>query len=765
MSNVAKKNLLLSSVAMTVLLYPSSGQAQASAGPSLTELSGLGPSESDTGHDIVVTAQQREQRLVDVPLPVTALSGKVLDTYRIQGMGELSLYTPGLLVQEQSVQRSGFNLRGITQDDASPVTEPTISIFVDGVDNSRVGGAISELLDVNRVQVIRGPQGTLFGRGSVIGVVSLDTNRPTNEWSGQISAEVGTLKLFNVSAILNAPLVDDKVAIRTAWRFKKRDGDLANAAIPGARFNGIDTIYGRTSVRLKPADDIVSDLILTYQEDHPPATQFKSIVIAPDGGDLSPFTPSAQDRPDAGIDRTVYGLTWDNRFDLSSGLKLQSISGFRQVRALEHWDADGTAYPFIIGDQDTKQKQYSEELRLTWTPDPTLTVIAGGSWFHEKVGDTIALGLNEQFLLGSFPTITNPSRPVVAATTFNGQPVTSLNYGSLTRVNRRTSWSGYVNASKTFFDRLTFDVGLRYTRDEATTFASASHRTAGNIPAIAIPAGQFGDSGGAVSQKDATFAFWTPRGAVTFKITPNLNIYAGIARGTRSGVIDATFGKSAIQALPNWNVVAPEEVVDYEAGLKARLGRMNADITFYRYDYTNLQVRDVTFFAGNISSAGKARGKGVETSLQGSVLPGLDLVASYAYNDSGYTYYITPAGVNLSGNRFRLSPKHKASIAANYERIITASLIGHARVTQFYQSRTFFNADNLPYESQSGYATTNIGVGVANKERGWSVEVYVNNLFDKKFLLDLGNTGKTFGLPTSIRGEPRLAGIRFQQDF
>lgn len=766
MPSLKTKLALLSSATAAVLLYAPATHAQsADAETSASQGERNGREQPAAQDEIVVTAQQREQRLVDVPVPVTAFSGELLDTYRVQGMGELSLYTPGLLVQEQSVQRSGFNLRGITQDDSSPVTEPTISIFVDGVDNSRVGGAISEILDVERIQVVRGPQGTLFGRGSVIGVISAETNRPTGKWEGRVSAEVGSLDLFNVSAVLNAPIAGDTVAVRTAWRLKRREGDVVNTAIPGGRLNGINTIFGRTALRVAPAAGIISDLIFTYQEDHPPATQFKSIVVPPAGGDLSPFTASAQDRPDAGIDRTVYALTWDNRLDLAEQLDLRSITGYRNVVADEHWDADGTAYAYIIGDQHTQHEQYSEELRLTWTPDASFAVVAGGSWFHERVADTISLGINEQYQLGSFPTYANPTRPIVAATTSNGQPVTPLNYGSLSRENRRTSWSGYINASKTLFDRLTIDVGLRYTRDEATTYASATHRTAGNIPAITIPAGQFGDSGGVVSRKDATFSYWTPRGVVSFKITPDLNVYAGVARGTRSGVIDATYPRTAIHAVPNWNVVAPEEVINYEAGIKARVGRLNADLTFYRYDYTNLQVRDVTFFAGNISSAGKAKGEGVEASVQGELLPGLNVVASYAYNDSGYTYYITPAGANLTGNQFRLSAKHKASFALNYERSIAGSLKGRVRATQFYQSRTFFNADNLPYESQAPYGLTNVGIGVADEDRGWSVEAYVNNLFDQNYLLDLGNTGKTFGLPTSIRGEPRLAGIRFQQDF
>lgn len=769
MHDTSMKTALLYGVASAVFLFSQGAHAQSAlpvvAADAAANASDGAGSAAEAQGEIVVTAQQREQRLVDVPVPVTALSGKLLETFKIQGMGELSLYTPGLLVQEQSVQRSGFNLRGITADDSSPVSEPTISVFVDGIDNSRQGGAISELLDVANVQVIRGPQGTLFGRGSVIGVLSVESRRPTNEFSASVSAEVGSYDLFNVTGVINAPIVDDKLAVRAAVRVKKRDGTVDNLAIPGGKLNSVDTFYGRGTIRFTPTERITSDLIFTYQEDHPDATQFKSIVLAPAGGDTSPFTAAAQDRPDQGIDRTVFGVTWDNQIELSETLALRSFTGFRRVKAAERWDGDGTGYAYIIGDQNTLQKQYSEEARLTWSPDSSFTVIAGGSWWHEKVDDTIALGINEQYLLGSFPSITAPTKPVIAATSYMGLPLTPLNYSGITRLNDRTSLSGYINASKTFFDRLTLDVGLRYTHDDATTFASAAQRTAGGIAGVAQFAGIFGNSGGNVSCRNETFGFWTPRGAISFKITPDLNVYFGVARGTRSGVVDASFSTKAVQPVATWNIVKPEKVMNYEGGIKAKIGRINADLTLYKYDYTNLQVRDTSTVLGTINNAGKASGKGVEASVRGPVLPGFDVIASYAYNDSGYTSYVTPGGVDYSGNQFRLSPQHKASLAVNYEHALTDSMVGHVRVTQFYQSKTFFNADNKPYEAQKGYAVTNIGLGIADEGAGWSVEGYVNNLFDKNFILDLGNTGKSFGLPTSIRGEPRIAGVRFQQDF
>ncbi|WP_374571986.1 TonB-dependent receptor [Phenylobacterium sp.] len=715
--------------------------------------------------ELVVTAQQREQKLIDVPVPVTSLSGEVLDRFKIQGLGDLSLYTPGLLVQEQSVQRSGYNLRGLTQDDSSPVAEPVISIFVDGVDNSRQQGSISELIDIARAEVVRGPQGTLFGRGSVIGVMSIETRRPTQGFEGWVSAEAGSLNLRSLSGMVNAPLIKDKLAFRVTARVKSRDGDVDNVAIPGGKLNGVDTFYGRASLRFTPNEMVTSDLIASYQEDHPPATQFKSIVVAPAGGDVSPFTPAAQDRPDQGIERYVSSLTSDTSIAATPTLTLRSIANIRYVDATEKWDGDGTAYSYIIGNQFTKQHQASEELRATWTPSEDLTLVGGASWFREKVEDRIELGLNEQYLVGSFPSITAPTKAIYANTSLYGLPVSAMNMSSLYRINTRTSVSAYLNVSKTFLERITLEAGLRYTHDKADTAASADEYTLDGRRPLALPYGLFGDSQGNVYSHGSTFNNLTPRLAVSYKLTPKVNVFIGVAKGVRSGLVDASFNRSTGAPDAIWSVVRPEKVVNVEAGFKANVGAFLAEGSAFSYDYTDFQTLDLSQLPGKLVNAGKASGKGFELGLRGAITDNLRLISSYAYTDAKFDEYIDSSGADLSGNVFRLAPKHKASIALSYERDVGQDLRLAARVTEFYQSKTFFNADNKPYESQKGYALTNVGLSLGSVSRGWSAEIYANNLFDKDYLLDLGNTGKSFGLPTAIRGEPRIVGLRLRQDW
>jgi iron complex outermembrane receptor protein len=716
--------------------------------------------ESPGLEEIVVTAQRREQRLLDVPVAVTSLSGEILDRFKIEGFGDLSLYTPGLLVQEQSVQRSGYNLRGLTQDDSSPVAEPSISIFVDGVDNSRQQGSITELIDIARAEIVRGPQGTLFGRGSVIGVISIDTRRPTQEFEGQVSAEAGSLNLRSISGIVNLPLVKDRLAIRAAARVKQRDGTVANAALPRGELNGVDTDYGRVSLRFTPTESVTSDLIVSYQDDQPPATQFKSIVVPPTGGDTSPFTASAQDRPDAGISRKVAGATWDLNWNVNPTLALRSIVAYREVDATEKWDGDGTEFSYIIGNQFTDHTQFSTELRASWSPSEALSVTAGVSYFRENVEDSIELGLNEQYLLGTFPSITAPARPVLARPVFNGIPVTAMNLSRLVRTNDRNSSSLYLNVSRTFFERLTVDAGYRYTRDDAETQAGAAFATLDGRTPLALRNGLFGTSNGNFSNLfEDSFSFGTPRLALNYRVTPSFTVFAGAARGIRSGLVDVAFTRSPTGTV---NLVLPEKVVNYEAGLKASKGRFYADLSLFTYDYTDLQTLDAIQVPSRLVNAGKASGKGAETSVRAALTDGLQLIASYAYTEAQFDEFVNSSGLNLSGNAFRLSPEHKASVALSYQRSFGA-LVLNTRLTQFYQSKVFFNSDNLAYESQGGYGLTNVGIGLGNEDKGWNVEVFANNAFDKEYLLDLGNTGKAFGLPTAIRAEPRIAGVRFTQ--
>ncbi|MGB0514312.1 MAG: TonB-dependent receptor, partial [Wenzhouxiangellaceae bacterium] len=235
---------------------------------------------------IVVTAQFREQAPIEVPIAVTAYDQTFLDDTGLDQLDSLSSYVPGLLVQEQSVNNPGFVIRGITSDDGASNIEPRVSVFQNGVSIARSRGSFVELFDLERIEVMKGPQGTLFGRNAQIGAVHMISHKPVYQTEARAKAEFGNFDQRWVEAMVNAPLVENTLAFRAAAVYRKRDGYLEN--LTGEDLNGTDTAALRASLRWDPAPGARVDLIANYSEDSPPGTSFKSGVIPALGGDTNP---------------------------------------------------------------------------------------------------------------------------------------------------------------------------------------------------------------------------------------------------------------------------------------------------------------------------------------------------------------------------------------------------------------------------------------------------------------------------------------------
>ncbi len=283
--------------------------------------------------EIVVTAQKRSETAFSGSSRNHGLRAGFLIENRIQSFDDLARYVPGLQVSAQSPNNTGFSIRGITTDDGSSNQDTRVSIFQDGVSVSRSRGSVAELFDMERVEVLKGPQGTLFGRGAEIGAISMISNKPTNQFEASLEAGVGRYNWREVDGMLNLPVVDDKVMVRAAVVHRERDGFITNIA--GGTLNGVGTTALRPSIRLKPVDAVTFDLVYNYQRDDTPGTGFKSKVIPPTGGDTSPFTAAELDAGTRlGIRREVHSVTGTLNVDFGSAWRLTAISNYRWVRQL-----------------------------------------------------------------------------------------------------------------------------------------------------------------------------------------------------------------------------------------------------------------------------------------------------------------------------------------------------------------------------------------------------------------------------------------------
>src|SRR5687768_12710274 len=256
-----------------------------------------------------VTAQKRVQSISDVPVPITAYTGSFLEQAGINDYKSFAPLVPGLFIQEQSPNNPGINMRGITTDSGDPRSETRISIFQDGVSISRSRASVVELFDLERIEVLKGPQGTLFGRGAEIGAISIIQNKARNETSGMLSAGFGNFSERRASGYVNTPIVGSQLFGRFAFSWREQDGTIDNP-VDGSTLNGKETLALRGALRWQPTPLTSIDVIANWQHDTPPGTAFKSGVIPTSRGDVNPFSAAELNRGSAlGLDRTVGGVT------------------------------------------------------------------------------------------------------------------------------------------------------------------------------------------------------------------------------------------------------------------------------------------------------------------------------------------------------------------------------------------------------------------------------------------------------------------------
>jgi len=738
----------------------------------LTGVSGLATEQvfaqtSEPGvavQELIVTAQKREQRLKDVPLSIAAFGGEGIEQQNFTDFERLATRTAGFFVQQQTDSSASFVMRGIEAGNAGAVSEPSISFFLNDVDTSRSRGMLKELFDIERVEVAKGPQGTLYGRGSQIGAVAVYTRRPDLAalgWSAE--GQVGSYDLYSLSGMLNVPIVQNELGLRLAVRRREREGyvDDLNGGKP---FNDDDLWAARASLRWAPRDDVMVDLIVDHQADNDAAVMTKAINIASPGGDASPYSDAAQNRYGPPQRRRQSGVTLLADWDVAPAWSLRSISAWREVDFAESWDLDGTTYEFAIGrNLVDDQSILSQELRLSYDEGGRFRAVGGASFYKDKTFNLAEITLNEQLLLAGFPRRTTPVTQFTAAPGLV-LPVTAGNVTQISTRNNRESWSAYLNGGLDVTDRLTLDAGVRFTHDEATVTQANRVWTIDGVRPIALANG-LGNSLGQSFANSGDYDLVQPRLALTWRLSDDINLYAGVSRGLKSGYPQTSFSAPVNGvAQPVYGEVKTEEVVNYEIGAKGVVAPgLYGELTAFTYDYNDFQTRAVDITVG-VVNAGKASAWGIETSGAWQATPEFTLSGAYAYLHTEYEEFREVVGgvlTDRAGNVFRMAPEHTATITADYRRPVTGAWDGFVNASYAWRSEYFLNNDNLETEMQDAFGLLDLRIG-AQSAGGVLIEAYAENLLDEEWARDIGNGGKSFGVPTAIRANPRMVGLRLR---
>lgn len=813
----------------------------------------------ELGGEIVVTAQFRVQDPIDVPFSLSALSGETLARIGVDDFEELARFVPGFEVQNQSPNNPGFVMRGITSDAGSAFEEPRVSVFQDGVSMSKSRGAYVELFDLERVEVAKGPQTTLYGRSALIGAVNLIQNKadPTGV-AASARGELGNRDHRLVEGMVNLPIADS-AAVRIAGRWRERDGDVPNL-LGGTDYGSTDSWAVRGAFRLAPSDRLRVDVIGNYQHDEPSGVAFLSLPFSPTDpetgavlGPPSPFGGGALTRPvgfeggrDLGLDRDVWGVTALAELELSPPLKLNSVTAYRRFKSLEVLDADGTSLPVLTAAEDARGRQFSQELRLSWDDDGPFDAFVGASYFWESGSQRTPTFFDERVLLARLAGALNglvPGRPatdpaplsLLRGTAFDATLLRGLagaqglalsgplstaiasnlktaHLETATNLGRTKSWDVFGDVTFHVSSQFELGAGIRYTHDRKRSAISARvlngrsilggflaalsqpepNRTAllnglavpgaANIPISPLyPVPLFGLAGQPTANNGDRIESRLTDDGVTYRLTArfaphdDMSIYAGYARGRRPEELSVRT-PVVPGAPPRFDTLLAETVDSFELGAKAALASRTLflDGALFYYRYNNFQTTEQSGVLFVTTNAGKARSYGFEGQMRWHAADEVELFASYAYNHSRFR-----TGARR-GNRFRLSPDHSFALGANLSLPLAQGRISFTP-TVTYQSKTFFDsdndrpelqqppnalvADNVQDEFQKGFALVNARLGYSPENGRWRVEAFAENIFNKRYIKDAGNTGDAIGLATAVPGARRLYGISAQMRF
>lgn len=742
------------------------------------------------GEELVVTAQRSAQKQNDVPITITAYTGRSLREIGVTQFDQLSAYVPGLNVQEQSPNNPGFVIRGITSDSGSSQGAPAVTVYLNGIDVSRSRGSYFDLYDLERVEVVKGPQSTLFGTAAAVGVVSVITAKPRAGTSGEVRVGYGNYDQRRIDGHINVG--NDTIALRVAGAVKLRDGVVENiAGRPGSQTpNGprIDNLNGqgqygaRVSLRYTPTTDFTLDLVGTYDGQRAPGTAFSSGTFAPTGGTTSPFTfkeaagspvslaALGADQPS--LTRNVYDLNLTSSYKINDAWSVTAIAGWRNFDSNEVFDADGTQAWYLEFAEDARGEQLSFEARTNYSSD-TFRAFFGANYFWETGFQRVPFSSEEGIFLqcaarvvpglGCINNATGVVEAARATAILTGGRFTQLPYAAELFRNSATidTFSVFADATWIPVPQLEINVGGRWLTENrqggiSTNIPNRVITIPGALPPGPLIAGGI-NTGGQVLTGQGRFDAFLPRANILFRATDNVNLYATYSRGRRSPVVQVSASRPGGVLAPAVRVFPAEIVDNYEAGVKGAFGKITFSLGAYILKYKDFQISVPQQGAPALIVNADATNKGIEAEISANISPNFNLFANGAYIDARVSD--DPRFGNFAGDRFRLQSEWQGAIGGTVRVPVGDKLELFATPTITHRSSMFFELPNNPVTSEGPVTLVNLRAGIRHPDAKWEIIGFATNLFNEEYVMDAGNTGGAFGIPTFIRGLPRLFGV------
>jgi iron complex outermembrane receptor protein len=721
---------ILAAVTLTILLAP------------------LASGQEGLLEEIVVTAEKREASLQDTAIAVSAYQGDFLRDLQIEEIQDIILQTPSMSFSRAGgegqvfIRGVGSNLLGIGQDSS-------VAVHQDGVYLGRPHLTLSQFLDVERVEILRGPQGTLYGRNATAGVINVISKKPTEELEGYASGYVGNFDRYEIEAAVGGP-VSDQVGFRVAGRWTEDDGFTDDLEPAGGDRSDDDSFWAlRGILDFRPSDSFTAEFIAEYSEadgnnrsvrrrDDLHTSQRLGALPNPEFDETRNEMPTFQEWE-------VLGLTLTLNWELAENLTLTSITGYHDFEDDFSFNTDGTELFVTETQYQREADQLTQELRLAATDWGRWEWLVGFFYMNEDKEE--ALGLPAVNFGGSF---------------------------NIFAQNEADAWAVFGQASYNLGERLKLTAGLRYNDEEKDDFSTRG--LVFNFDGLRAPnAMAFDFPFGSRETKD-DWNDWTPKVGIDFRVNDEMLLYGSVTKGFKSG------GTNSLDTSPPFD---QEELWSYEAGIKSEWydNRLRINGSIFFYDYDDLQVSTFADGTTRIENAAAAEIFGAELDLSAILLEGLIFNLGVSWLDTEYDDFVTTFGnlpdgspnvVDISGNNLINAPEFKIVTNLRYEWELAgnvAYLFGQVS----HQDDVFHNQFNEAVVGQDSYTLADARAGyIFGAERNWELAVIVRNAFDEEYfqnsvrftsLSDTTTDPARIGAALGYPGEGRSYGVQVRYSF
>jgi iron complex outermembrane recepter protein len=669
----------------------------------------------DSMQEIVVTARKRSETLLTVPESISVFTSQNIEDARIRSIDDFVQLTPSFqIIHQESAGVFEMTIRGITQTNQG---DAPVTMVVDGVTLPYANSFGKPLFDIQQIEVLKGPQGDLYGQNAIGGAVIVTTKQPTNHFEGHVTGSAGNYGSAQISSAISGPIIDDRVLFRVSGFVNYDGGDTPYAYYPQSKYGILNQQGLRTDFSIDVSDQW--KLVLSADVGHetwgaqplvPESLSYGSGIPGVSAAEVDSHIvlgqPSQNDPGQRYTEQNYWDVSAKSDYESSYGT-ITSVSAFQSLREPELQDEDVSGIPFVYGKLENIINAVSQELRFSSPSDQSLRWIVGGFFEHvDRDLNIDPIFINENLLATG-----NVSNSEAIWVPFEEQLQSEI----------LKSYAVFGHADYDITKSFQLSLGGRYDIDPRTDVTTGF--SPGNVP-VYLP-------------QKATFREFQPKVSLRYLVDPNSSVYVTVARGFRPGGFNAGANAEVQQAFP------AETTTTYELGTKLSWldQRLNMSAAVYYTDYKNQQLSLILVSTGAIVqdtyTVKRTKIKGAEFELQAVPASGLELSTGLSYTDAT----IAEFGNALSGAQFDPSAyigkqvpnvmKYTANVAAQYTRPLTAELSGVVRTDLKYNGPMYWEPDNAIRNPP--YALVDFSAGV--KTDRWDLRLYGKNILDKRYII------------------------------